>query len=38
LETIKLLVDKYHESEYCNKHTEKHPECFPIENSRDSEV
>lgn len=38
LETIKLLVDKYHESEYCNKHQEVHPECLPIEDSRDADV
>lgn len=35
-ETIDLLVTKYHESEYCNDHTVKHPECAPIEDSRDS--
>lgn len=38
LETIKLLVDKYHESEYVNRHEEKHPECLPLENNDDGGV
>jgi len=33
-ETITLLVTKYHESALCNDHTAKHPECYPIEDSR----
>lgn len=38
LETIALFVTKYHESELCNDHTYKHPECLPIENDRESSV
>lgn len=37
-ETIKLLVDKYYESDLCNDHKAKHPECEPITDSRDAHV
>ena len=37
-ETITLLVTKYHESDLCNDHKAKHPECFPIEDSREADV
>ena len=33
-ETIKLLVDKYLESDLCNDHTAKHPECSTTQHSR----